>query len=396
METYKPKINPEHQEYRDSLAEQLKAEPDFFARRELLKQAKTTQEYEDAKKWKIEWRAEYIENRATAKARVEQGLISEDEAKKSQYEITDEFLISLTTEPKLEALRRLATDPSPFVRYEVATLARQIGNEALLTTLENDENAEVQQLARRALAEMEVRNLLPKVGNKQLSLRLSDLFADVPLGEGKRFFVIQKADRESLQKEYGITDDDIKNLQLTYHFKQNEQVDLMWWGLIDIRHLPDGRKAWLLEEIQSDILQKTKNKKLREEFFEPCEDCAGKGVIQKTRKEQERCSACQGAAILPKYPQQLLDEVKRLGEVAGVDVVLMPTSESMLQKYVGLLKPTKAKLLYDAVPSRLGFKRQSIETEIEFGQEDGGKVRTSEFWTLPLGRGRKEEEEIAA
>lgn len=386
METYKPEINPEHQEYRDNLAEQLKAGPDFFARRELLKQAKTTQEYEDAKKWKEKWRAEYIENRVLAKARIEQGLISEDEAKKSQYEITDRFLTSLATEPKLEALRQLSIDPSPFVRYEVATLAKQIGNEEVLATFENDDNPEVQQLARRALAEMEIRNLLPQVKNEQLSLRLSDLFADVPLGEGKRFLVIQKADQERLRQEYGITDEDVKNLQLTYHFKQNEQVDLMWWGLIDIRHLPDGRKVWLLEEIQSDILQRTKNKKLKEEFFEQCEDCAGKGVIQKTRKEQERCSTCQGATILPKYPQQLLGEIKRLGEVAGVDVVLMPTSESMLQKYVGLLKPTKARLLYDAVPSRLGFKKRNIEAEIEFGQEDGGKARTNEFWTLPIAR----------
>lgn len=394
METYKPEINTEHQEYRDNLAEQLKAEPDFFARRELLKQAKATEEYEDAKKWKEKWRAEYTENRALAKARIEQGLISDDEAKKSQYEVTDEFLSSLATEPKLEALRHFSTDPSPFVRYEVATLARQTGNEELLITFENDNNPEVQQLARRALAEMEVRNLLTKVGDEQLSLRLSDLFADVPLGEGKRFFVIQKANRERLQREYGITDDDTKNLQLTYHFKQNEQVDLMWWGLIDIRHLPDGKKAWLLEEIQSDILQKTKNKKLKEEFFEPCEDCAGKGMIQKTRKEQERCSTCQGAAILPKYPQQLLEEIKRLGEIAGVDIVLMPTSESMMQKYVGLLKPTKAKLLYDSVPSRLGFEKRDIKVEIEFGQEDGGRTRTNEFWTLSIVR--TETQEVAA
>ncbi len=394
METYKPEINPEHQEYRNNLAEQLRAEPDFFARRESLKQAKSTQEYEDAKKWKEKWRAEYIENRTLAKARVEQGLISEGEAKKSQYEVTDEFLVSLATEPKIGALRRLSTDPSPFVRYEVATLAKQISNEELLAIFENDDNPEVQQLARRGLAELEVRSLLPKIENEQLSLRLSDLFADVPLGEGKRFFVIQKAERERLQQEYGITGEDIKNLQLTYHFKQNEQVDLMWWGLIDIRYLPDGKKVWLLEEIQSDILQKTKNEKLKKEFFEPCEDCAGKGVIQKTRKEQERCSTCQGAAVLPKYPQQLLKEVKRLGELAGVDIVLMPTSGSMLQKYVGLLKPTKAKLLYDTVPSRLGFKRKDIGSELEFGQEDGGQARTNEFWTLSLDK--LERQQVAA
>jgi len=394
METYKPEINPEHQEYRDDLAEQLRTEPDFFARRELLKQARTTQEYKDAKKWKEKWRAEYIENRILAKTRVERGLISEGEAKKSQYEVTGEFLTSLATETKIEALRRLSIDPSPFVRYEVATLAKQMNNETLLAIFENDENPEVQQLARRGLAELEVRSLLPRIENEQLSLRLSDLFADVPLGEGKRFFIIQIAERERLQQEYGITDEDIKNLQLTYHFKQNEQVDLMWWGLIDIRHLPDGKKVWLLEEIQSDILQKTKNKKLKKEFFEPCEDCAGKGVIQKTRKEQERCSTCQGAAFLPKYPQQLLEEIKRLGELTGVDMVLMPTSESMLQKYVGLLKPTKAKLLYDAVPSRLGFERKGISSELEFGQEDGGHARTNEFWVLSLGR--SEPIEVAA
>lgn len=391
METYKPEINPEHQEYRDKLAEELKLEPDFFARRELLKQAKSTQEYEVAREWKKKWRAEYIENRTLAKIRVEKGLISEDEAKKSQYEITEDFLTSLASEPKLEALRRLSLDPSPFVRYEIATLAKQINNQELLANFENDENPEVQQLSRRGIAEIEVRDLLPKLENEQLSLRLSDLFADVPLGEGKRFFVIQKADREKLQQEYGIADEDVKNLQLTYHFKQDEQVDLMWWGLIDIRHLPDRKKAWLLEEIQSDILQKTKNKKLKEEFFEPCEDCAGKGVVQKTRKEQERCSTCQGAAVLPKYPKQLLEEVKRLGGIAGVDVVIMPTSESMLQKYVGLLKPTKAKLLYDAVPSRLGFQKADVGSEIEFGQEDGGNARANEFWTLPLEKSNQQE-----
>lgn len=384
METYKPEINSGHQEYRDDLAKQIKAEPDFFARRELLKQAKTTQEYDEAKKWKEKWRTEYIENRTLAKARVEKGLISESDAKKSQYEVTDEFLTLLATEPKLETLQKLSIDPSPFVRYEVAILAKQIGNEELLVAFENDDNPEVKQLARRGLAEIEVRKLLPRIENEQLSLRLSDLFADVPLGEGTRFFIIQKADRERLQKEYMITDEDIKNLQLPYHFKQNEQVDLMWWGLIDIRHLPDGKKVWLLEEIQSDILQKTKNKKLKEEFFESCEDCAGKGVIQKTRKEQERCSTCQGAAVLPKYPQQLLKEVTRLGKIAGVDIVIMPTSESMLQKYAGLLKPTKAKLLYDAVPARLGFQKTNIGSEIEFGQEDGGRARTNIFWTLPL------------
>jgi len=377
--------------YRDNLAKQLKAESDFFARRELLKQAKTTQEYEDAKKWKEKWRAEYIENRTLAKARVEQGLISEDEAKKSQYEVTDEFLTLLATEPKIEVLRRLSTDPSPFVRYEVATLAKHIENENLLALFENDDHPEVQHLARRGLVEIEMRRLLPKIENEQLSLRLSDLFADVPLGEGKRFFIIQKADRAMLQQEYGITDEDIKNLQLTYHFKQSEQVDLMWWGLIDIRHLSDGKKAWLLEEIQSDILQKTKSKKLKKDFFEPCEDCAGKGVIQKTRKEQERCSTCQGAAVLPKYPQQLLEEIKRLGELAGVDIILMPTSDSMLQKYVGLLKPTKARLLYDEVPSRLGFERKDIGEEIEFGQEDGGHVRTNEFWILSLDLSKRQE-----
>ena len=384
METYKPQTDPEHQEYRDNLAEQIKAEPDFFARRELLKQAKTTEEYETAKKWKEEWHTEYIENKTLAKARIEQGLISADEAKKSQYEVTDEFLLSLSTEQNLEALKRLSNDPSPFVRYEVATLAKQISNEELLAMLENDKNPEVREFARRGLVEMEVRNLLPRVENEQLSLRLSDLFADVPLGKGKRFFIIQKADREKLQREYGITDEDIKNLQLTYHFKQSEQIDLMWWGLIDIKHLPDGRKAWLLEEIQSDVLQKTKSKKLKEEFFESCEDCAGKGVVQKTRKEQERCPTCQGAAVLPKYPQQLLKEVRRLGEIAGVDIIMMPTSESMLQKYVGLLKPTKARLFYDAVPARLGFQRENIGNEVEFGQEDGGNAQTNEFWTLSL------------
>lgn len=394
METYKPEINPEHQEhqeYRDSLVKQIKVESDFFARRELLRQAKTTQKYEEAKKWKEKWRKEYIENRTLAKARVEKKLISESDAKQSQYKVTDKFLALLASEPKLETLRRLSADPSPFVRYEVAALAKQIGNEELLVAFENDDNPEVQQLARRGLVEMEVRNLLPKIGDEQLSLRLSDLFADVPLGEGTRFFIIQKADREKLQNEYAITDEDLKNLQLPFHFKQSEQVDLMWWGLIDIRHLPDGKKAWLLEEIQSDILQKTKNKKLKEKFFEPCEDCSGKGVVQKTRREQERCSTCQGAAVLPKYPQQLLKEVKRLGEMAGVDIVIMPTSESMLQKYDGLLKPTKAKLLYDTVPARLGFKKANIGSEIEFGQEDGGKARTNEFWMLALEKSDRQE-----
>jgi hypothetical protein len=384
METYKPETNSKQAAYREKLAEQLKAEPDFFERRELLEQARKTREYEEARKWKEKWRAEYIENRSLARARIEKGLISEDEAKKSQYEITDKFLTLLAAEPKLEALRRFADDPSPFVRYEVATLAKQIGSEEILAMLENDENPEIRHLARRALAETEVRGLLPHIEHSQISLRLSDLFASIPVGEGTRFFVIQKADREQLRQRYNVTDDDIKNLQLNYHFKQNEQVDLMWWGLIDIRHLPGGRKAWLLEEIQSDILQKTKNKKLKEEFFEPCENCAGRGVVQKTKREQEKCPICQGASLLPKYPRQLLESLKRLAEIAKVDILLMPTSESMVQKYAGLLKPTKAKLLYDTIPSRFGFKRQTIGVEIEFGQEDGGRARANEFWMLSL------------
>lgn len=386
MKTYRPEVNSEYREYRDNLAEQLKSEPDFFARRELLQKAESTQEYKLAEEWRKKWRAEYLENQTLANIRLEQGLISGDEAEKSQAEVTDGFLTLLANMPRPEELRRLSLDPSPFVRYEVATLAKQTGDQGLLAKLVNDENTEVRQLAQRGIVEIEVRNLLPKVENEQLSLRLSDLFADVPLGSGKRFFIIQRADRERLKQEYGVTEEDIKNLQLPFHFKRSERVDLMWWGLIDVKYLPDGKKVWLLEETQSDILQKTKNKKLRDELSEPCESCAGKGVIQKTPREQERCSICQGAAVLPKYPQQLLEDVRRLAGIAGVDFVLMPTSESMLEKYVGLLKPTKAKLLYDTIPSRLGFEKENIGSEIEFGQEDGGNVRTSEFWILPIQR----------
>ena len=386
METHKPKINPERKEYRDALAEEIKAESDFLVRRELLQCAQATGEYEAAERWRKEWRAKYIENRALAKARVEQGLISADEGRESQHEITENFLKLLVAESTPDILEQFSSDPSPFVRYEVATRAKQLGNEALLAKFEGDDNPEVRHFARRALAEMEVNMLLPVVGREELAVRLSDIFSDVPIGEGTRFFVIEKGDKDTLRKKYDISEDDEKNLQFVHHFRQDEHIDMMWWGLVDIRHLPDGRKVWLLEEIQSDILQKTKNKKLKEEFFRPCGECGGKGVIQKTKKEQERCATCQGAAALPTYPERLLEDIQRLGKSTGTDMILMPTAESMLQKYIGLLKPTKAKLLYDAIPSRLGFKKQDIGNEIEFGQEDGGMARAREFWRLDISK----------
>lgn len=386
METFKPQINSQSQEYRNNLARQLGSEPDFLQRRELLKKAKETKKYEEAEKERKRWRAEYVENRFLAQNRLKQRMISESDAQKPQYEITDDFLSSLKNQLTLEKLQNLSADPSPFVRYDVAKIAQQLENEKLLALFENDDNSEIKQLAKRAIVELEIKNLLPAADKKHLFLRLSDFFADVPAGEGKRFFIIQPAQRKELQEKYKISDDDLKNLQNYYHFKKNEKIDLMWWGLIDVRHLPNGKKIWLLEEIQSDILQKTKNKDLKKDFFEQCKNCAGKGVLPKAKKEQERCSVCQGAGTLPIFPKELLKEIKSLGMDVGVDFILMPTSESMVLKYAGLLKLTKAKLLYDSIPEYLGFKKRDMGSEIEFGQEDGGDVRTKEFWALAINK----------
>jgi hypothetical protein len=56
----------------------------------------------------------------------------------------------------------------------------------------------------------------------------------------------------------------------------------------------------------------------------------------------------------------------------------------MASRYLGLLKLTKAKVLYDTVPSRLQFKKTLLDEEVPFGAEDGEAKYSREFWVHNL------------
>lgn len=385
METFRPEVPPEashHQEYRQELAETLLSEDDFYARREQLRHAQRTREYEEARQWWVAYRQEVGEHRHLATERYARGLITEEQTSLSQYDITEAFQKELAANPSSERLYELAADPSPFVRFEVLSRVSDHEN-PLLLHFTNDSNPELKSYARRAMAINEVEALRKISDQPNLAFTTSDLYTDVPAGTGERFFIIQRADRQQLQNTYGLADEELDNLHLPYHFKVDADLDLMWWGCVDIQVLPDGQKAWLLEEAQSDVLSKTRNKVLKQENFNPCGDCSGKGMIPQDHG-QTPCQGCLGAARLPNYPGQLLRDLTALAAQRGVTKILMPTAESMLEKHAGLLKPTKAKVHYDTIPRQLGLTPLQLDYEISFGQEDGGRVSSRQFWSLAV------------
>lgn len=382
FETFLPEMDPDLQKYRDRLVEELRSAPSFLERREMLLEAQGTDEYQLAKIEKIEQGLWYIDNRALAKKRVEQGLLTEDDAAIPQDIITERFLAELAKDLPVDQVRAYVQDPSPFVRFEAVEIATKIDDVDTLATATRDNDREIRALARRNLAVTEIRHLRQINTREDIMIRLTDIFADVPIGSGERIMFIQRADRDQLEKRFGLSADEMENLNDPRHWK--EQVDAYWWGVIDVRVLEDEGKVWILEEFQSDLIQRTKSKELRSEYNDPCETCQGKGVFKISKNKQERCSECQGGGSIPSYPKKLIDSMVEMAGQSGVEAILMPTADVMFEKYGGLLKRAKANLLYDTVPRSLGMAGIKLSEDITFGEEDGGKVTTNAFWRLTI------------
>lgn len=308
-----------------------------------------------------------------------------DRKEEEDFGAVEQCLLMLAENPRdRELLASLTESPSAFVRWEVASLAAEIVDEPLLSRFENDSEKEISNMVRRKLAEMQVREACLKIDKNKLAIRLSDFSPDTPLGSGRNVLIIQKADRQVLINTFNASEMDINNLQLSYHFRQNEQLDILSWGEISIKHLRDGRKAWVIETLQSDVLQKTKNKELIDEYFEKCADCEGKGSIRISKKQQHRCGVCQGSGLIPLYAENTLKDIQMLASKVGVDTLLVPTGENMASRYLGLLKLTKAKVLYDTIPSLLHFEKMLLDEEVSFGGEDGEARYSKEFWVYNL------------
>ena len=386
METFHPDITPDalaYQAYRQTLTEQLLEETDHIARREALLQAQQTPEYSAAKAWRTSYRDEVQEHRQLAGERLALGLIDEAQATTSQYEITELFQKALADDADPDLLERLARDPSPFVRFEVLDRVRDNADNPLLLAFTNDADPELRAKARRTVAALEVQALQQLSSRPDLVFTTTDFFADVKDRQGERFLVIQKADRDQLREQYGVSEDELKKLHLSYHFKPEPDLDPLWWGCIDVRVLPDGQKVWLLEEIQSDFLSKTRNKPLREEYFYPCTDCDGKGMIKHDRT-QTACEGCCGAAKLPSYPSQVLADVVELAAQRGVSQIIMPNATSMVEKFSGMLKQSKATVFYDTLPRHLGMTPIELDEPLTFGHEDGGVATSNRFWSRKI------------
>lgn len=306
-------------------------------------------------------------------------------AEKEDFDTVEQELLMLAENPRdKELLASLVESPSEFVRWEVASLAAEMTEESLLARFEDDSEKEICNMARRKLAEMQIREVRSNADEDKLAIRLSDFGPDIPLGTGKHMLVLQKTDRQVLTDKFNITEAEIDNLQLSYHFRQDERIDILSWGEVSIRHLRDGRKAWVVEALQSDVLQKTKNKELIDEYFDECVDCEGKGSIRISKKQQHRCDVCQGSGSLPLYAQSVLEDIRGLAGKVGIDTLLVPTGENMAARYLGLLRLTKAKVLYDTTPSRLHFEKTLLDEEVPFGGEDGEARYSKEFWAYDL------------
>lgn len=326
---------------------------------------------------------EVQEHNQLAAERLALGLISEEQIADSPYDIIEQFQKRLEEDDDPEFLALLARDPSPFVRFEVLDRVQNTIDSPLLLSFTNDPDPELRAKARRAVAALEVDALQQLPSRPDLVFTTSDFYPDVKDKHGERFLIIQKADREQLREQYSVSEDELKKLHLSYHFKPNPDIDPLWWGCIDVRVLPDGQKVWLLEEVQSDFLAKTRNKPLREAYYHPCDDCDGKGMIRHDRT-QTACEGCCGAARLPSYPSQALEDIVGLAAQRGVSQVIMPTSASMLEKFSGMLKPSKATVFYETIPRHLGLTPVELEETLTFGHEDGGVATSNRFWSYKI------------
>ncbi|MFA7193499.1 MAG: hypothetical protein WC087_01105 [Candidatus Paceibacterota bacterium] len=211
----------------------------------------------------------------------------------------------------------------------------------------------------------------------------SDILPYVKRGEGDRIIIIKEASLEEMINVYELGDAELDYMHTSSHFRTDKPLEVYSWMKISQRNVVSDlgvfEKAWLIEEIQSDLLQKTKNKKLKEVSRDKCEMCNGKGGVNVTKTEYVKCNKCFGAGSIPNYQKELLEDVKSAAKEIGVDVFLMPTSETILEQYAGLMKDTKAKLLYETVPESIDFER--VETnEISLSREEGEPVNSRVFW----------------
>lgn len=278
-------------------------------------------------------------------------------------------------------LGRLALADSQYVRYEVASRARSEGSDELLALLEHDTVSEIRSLAKRGNAELQLKELQGLSDVAGLNVYLSDITADVVPGTGTEIIFVQRANRDELRQKFGLSSEDEEHVQKSYHFRSGESIDPLYWASIDVQHI-DGTKVWIIEEYQSDVLHRSKNKELHDEYFDPCDDCDAKGSIRISKKLSEKCHTCQGTGSIPNYPLRLFGDIQELASRVGVETVLLPTSSTVLAKYDGMIKPSKANLLYDTVPRRSGFELHEFASPIEIGYEDKAPVSSNVYYQM--------------
>lgn len=103
------------------------------------------------------------------------GLITDEQAGQSQYDITEAFQKQVIADPSPDLLNKLAGDPSPFVRFEVLSRVSDREN-PLLLQFTNDPNPELKSYARRATAINEVEALRQISDQPDLAVTTSDLW----------------------------------------------------------------------------------------------------------------------------------------------------------------------------------------------------------------------------